>query len=81
MAQVTPDYTIVSNVALNYYDSALQEAYPAHEIKARWTRTQTIVRVIVPDTAYNAANVDAAIRQAGALDDQIGALGSSPRSG
>lgn len=72
------DYTVLSTVPLNYYDRDLQEAYPAHQVTARWTRTGGIIRVTIPDTSYNPTNVDAAIRTAGANEDQIAALGTSP---
>lgn len=82
MAQVDTDYRILSRVQLNRYDQALQQAVEGWEIQARWTRTGTVLKVFVPLDTYNVANVDAAIRQAGGMDDQIGALGaSSPRSG
>lgn len=82
MAQVATDYTILSRTQLNRYDPATQQAVEGWDVQARWTRSGTVLKVFVPLATYSATEVDTAIRQAGALDDQVGALGaSSPRSG
>lgn len=69
-------YTILASVPLNYFDPALQEAVPSHQVTARWSSTGSVIRVTIPDTAYNATEVDSRIRQAGYAEDQVFALGS-----
>lgn len=68
-------YRIVSRVHVNRWDDSLQTTVPGWEIKALWLRTGTVLPVFVPDQAFTAPNVDALIREAGARDDQIHALG------
>lgn len=72
-----PDYTVLSIVPLNYYDPQLQEAVPSHQVTARWEASKSVIRVVIPDASYNATEVDTAIRQAGATDEQVKALGAS----
>lgn len=69
------DYTWIAKVQINKWDEALQVAVEGWQLDVRWTRSGTILRVFVPLAQYNAANVDSIIRQAGATDDAVSALG------
>ncbi|MDE2469323.1 MAG: hypothetical protein KGL35_11415 [Bradyrhizobium sp.] len=75
MSTPAATYSIVSRIHTAQWDSQRQQAIPGWEIKARWDKTGTILDVFVPDANYGAEQVDQAIRYAGALDDQIAALG------
>lgn len=68
-------YRIVSRVHVNQWSNELQQAVPGWDIRAVWIRTGTTLPVFVADANYTAENVDAAIRHAGAIDEQIHALG------
>lgn len=70
-------YTIESRVHLTRWDPTKQQAVPGWELTCIWAATGTRIPVFVPDDQYNPANVDAAIRNAGYKDEQIGALGGS----
>lgn len=67
-------YTILSQVPLNKWVPELQEAREGYEVTARWAATGGIVRVFVYREAYNATNVDAAIRTEGYKLDEVAAL-------
>ncbi len=73
---MSAQYAIVSRTILNRWDPEKLEAVEGWEIRARWASTGTLLKVFVPAATYNATEVDTAIRAAGHLDDQIGALGS-----
>jgi hypothetical protein len=73
-------YTIESRIHLTRWDPAKQQAVAGWEVTALWAATGTRLPVFIPDDQYNAANVDAAIRQAGYKDEEIGALGASSSS-
>lgn len=68
-------YTIVSASQINRWDQQLQTAVEGWQLDVRWNRTGHILRVFVPLDQYNVTNVDTMIRQAGALDDEVSALG------
>ena len=76
MTQPTRTYTIVSTVHISQWVPDLQETVPGWLIKARWNATGTIIPAFIPDDVYTPANVDAAIRAAGATAEQVKALGS-----
>lgn len=71
----TPEYTIVARAQIAKWDNTLQTTVEGWQLDVRWTTSGTILRVFVPLDKYNPTNVDAAIRQAGYLDDEIGRLG------
>lgn len=75
MSTPQPDYSIISRAQVTKWDQQLQQAIDGWQLDVRWTSTGTILRVFVALPDYNATNVDAAIRTAGALDDQIARLG------
>lgn len=77
MSTPETDYQIVSRVQRNKWIEATQQAVEGMEVRARWTRTGTVLTVFVPLDQYNAANVDAAIRQAGYADEEVGKLGGA----
>lgn len=68
-------YGIVQRVHVNRWDDRLQQVVPGWEVSALWAQTGTLLPVFVPDTFYTPENVDKMIRDAGALDEQIHALG------
>lgn len=68
-------YRIVSRVHVNQWSNELQQAVPGWDIRALWVSTGTVLPVFVPDSQYTAENVDAFVRHAGAIDDQIHKLG------
>lgn len=68
-------YRIVSRYHVNDWSDDLQATVPGWRIKAQWIKTGAILPVFIPDAAYTPANVDAAIRHAGAVDESIHNLG------
>lgn len=75
MTDQPPAYKIVSRVHVNRWNEALQTVIPGWDLRALWRSTGTFLPVFVPDSNYTAENVDALIRNAGATDDKIHALG------
>lgn len=75
MANAAPTYRIVGNIHITKWDDALQEAVSGHQIKAMWFATQHVLQLFVPDTVYSVANVDQLVREAGAKDESVSALG------
>lgn len=75
MSQPIPTYRIISRVHVNQWVNDLQETVPGWQIKARWSKTGAILPVFIPDDVYTPQTVDAAIKAAGATDEQIHALG------
>lgn len=73
------DYQRISAVHVSRFDQALQEVVPGWELKYRWNRTGTIIPLFVPDAYYTPEQVDALVRQAGAVDEQMAGLGGSSR--
>lgn len=71
------DYKITSRTHINHWDADTQKAVPGWNLRVTWNATGTSLEVFVPDSAYTPEKVDAAIREAGALDDQIEKLGGS----
>jgi len=73
----TPErtYTIISRVHVNTYDPRIAQVVPGWELKAVWGKTGTVLPVFVADQYYSAETVDAAIRAAGAQDEEIHSLG------
>lgn len=76
MSDAAPAYTIIDRNHENVWSDDLNRAVPSWIVKARWNATGTVLPVVLPDTHYDATNVDKAIRAAGALDEQIHALGT-----
>ena len=77
MSAQPPEYTIRARRHIDKWDNALGQTVGGWDILAHWTRTGTILPVFVPDEQYNPTNIDALIRQAGYLDDEIARLGGS----
>lgn len=75
MNATQPAYRILSRLHVNQWDNGLQQTVAGWQIKAQWFATGTILPVFVPDASYTAVNVDALIRDAGARDEQMHALG------
>jgi len=81
MSATAPDastatvYRIVSRVHVNQWSNELQQAVPGWDIRAYWVKTGVTLPVFVPDSAYTAEHVDAMIRHAGTLDEQMHTLG------
>lgn len=71
------DYTPLDRTQLTKWDQTRQQAVEGWQVRARWHRTGTVLTVFVPLESYNATNVDAAIRQAGYADEEVGRLGGS----
>jgi hypothetical protein len=69
-------YRIVSRYQVNRWDDGLQATVPGFDVKALWFRTGTVLHLFIPAQAYTPDNVDVLIREAGARDDAIGALGA-----
>ena len=74
------DYTVLSQVKLNKYDAARQQAIEGWNITVQWHRGDTTFTVFVPGELPSAADVDAAIRSTGYNTETIGALGAGPSS-
>jgi hypothetical protein len=70
------DYTQLDRQQINKWDATLQQAVEGWQVRARWNATGTVLTVFVPLTQYNPANVDTLIRQAGAVEDEVAALGT-----
>ncbi len=71
-------YTILlPTVHTTEWDAQLQQAVTGWQIRALWAATGNILPVFVPDTHYTPENVDTLIRAAGAVDEQVAALGNS----
>lgn len=75
MTEQTTAYRIVSRVHVNRWDDGLQAAVPGWDVRALWIKTGTVLPVFVPDASYTPENVDALIRNAGAVDERIHGLG------
>jgi hypothetical protein len=75
VTQPTPAYVILTRVHVAQFDNDLQETVPGWSIRARWSSTGTVLPVFVPDSVYTPQTVDAKIRAAGKLDDEIHRLG------
>lgn len=71
-------YVVLDQVKLNKWDGTKQEAVEGWQVRYRWVSNNVVGDVFVPVETYNATNVDAAIRQAGAVGEQVSALGAAP---
>lgn len=69
-------YTIQTRQFTSWIDPNTGAAVEGYQITALWNATQQLLTVRVPTTSYTAANVDAAIRAAGAQDEAIANLGA-----
>ncbi|HEY4441651.1 MAG TPA: hypothetical protein VGN14_14425 [Candidatus Elarobacter sp.] len=76
-AASTPLYTIVSQKYETPWDDQLQKAVKGVTLTVRWTATGNIIPVFVSDANYTPAQVDAAIKAAGARDQAIAQLGAA----
>lgn len=68
-------YRIIQRNHVSQWNDQLQQAVPGWDIRALWVKTGTILPVFVPDTVFTPENVDQLIRDAGAVDDRVHALG------
>lgn len=75
MSSTATVYTILSRSQVNQWDDQLQRAETGWKIAVRWEATSTVFSVFVADRNYTPDQVDAAIRAAGAKDEQIETLG------
>lgn len=75
MANQAAVYRIVGNVHVSKWDDQLQEVVSGHQIKALWFATNHVLQMFVPDAVYSVENVDQLVREAGAKDSQVSALG------
>lgn len=76
---VSPDYTVISQVHVNQWSTALNKTVPGWEITVRDNVTGTIVPVFVDDDHYSPENVQQLIEAALVPVRQIAGLGiSSP---
>lgn len=74
----SPDYTVVSQVHVNEWNAALQEAVPGWKIQVHDSVTGTVVPVFVADTHYTVDGTRQLIEAALTPVRQIAALGQTP---
>ena len=70
-------YNVESVVQLRQWDPLKQYSVEGKLVTYRWAANGVVGQVFVPIDQYNAANVDAAIRQAGYTDEQVTSLGGA----
>lgn len=68
-------YRIVQRNHVAQWSDQLQQAVPGWDLRVLWASTGTILPVFVPDTVYTPDNIDRMIRDAGAVDERVHALG------
>lgn len=68
-------YRIVQRNHVAQWSDQLQQAVPGWDLRVLWASTGTILPVFVPDTVYTTENIDTMIRDAGAKDEAVHALG------
>jgi hypothetical protein len=76
MSETAPVYRIIQRLEIPRWSDDLQRTVTGWEVKAKWLKTGTVLTVFLPSEAYTAENLDALLRNAGALDEQIHRLGA-----
>lgn len=75
MSSTPTVYRIVQRNHVAQWSDQLQQAVPGWDLRVLWASTGTILPVFVPDTVYTPDNIDRMIRDAGAVDERVHALG------